>query len=114
MKSRAPLLYAAFAALVLLAIYLAQSSRPVAPAEPAAPGIRPLPASRSSPRAQVSRPPPPVVEIAIQDGKTIDFSQGSAEIRNTLADQAAMEAALKEIQEATKNITFEVPARPVP
>lgn len=113
MKSRAPLLYAVFAALVLLAIYLAQSSQPVAPAEPAVPGSRPLPAARSAPRAQV-RPPPPVVEIAIQDGKTIDFSQGSPEIRDTLADRAAMEAALKEMQEATKNISFEIPARPAP
>ncbi len=50
------------------------------------------------------RPMPP--EVPIEDGKTIDFSQGKAEVRNTAEDQAAMEAALKEMEEASKDVTF--------
>ena len=46
-------------------------------------------------------------EVPIEDGKTIDFSKGKAEVRNTAEDQAAMDAALKEMEEATKDITFE-------
>jgi hypothetical protein len=49
--------------------------------------------------------PPPVVPIA--DGKAIDFSTGKAVVRSTAADKQAMDAALKEMDEATKNVTFQ-------
>lgn len=45
--------------------------------------------------------------VAIQDNKTLDFSGGKAVVKETPADKAAMDAALKEMNEATKNVTFE-------
>lgn len=53
--------------------------------------------------------PPPVVPI--QDGKTIDFSGGQAEVRDDAADRAAMEKAKREMDEATADITF-APTKP--
>lgn len=53
--------------------------------------------------------PPPVVPI--QDGKTIDFSSGQAEVRNDDADRAAIEKAKREMDEATADITF-APTKP--
>ncbi len=74
------------------------------------------PPAAPTPAAQLTTPPAAAAarEVAIQDGKTIDFSKGSAEIRSTPADQAAIEAALREMQEATKNISFEPPAKAAP
>jgi hypothetical protein len=56
-----------------------------------------------------SRPPAP---IAIQDGKTIDFSSGSPVIRDTPADKAEIDAAVKAMDAAAKTVTF--PAEPPP
>ncbi len=56
------------------------------------------------PQDESPRPLPP--EVSIEDGKTIDFSKGKAEVRNTAEDQAAMDAAVKEMEEATKDISF--------
>lgn len=53
-------------------------------------------------------------EVAIEDGKSIDFSKGTAEIQALATDQAAIQAALKEMQEATKNISFEAPPKATP
>lgn len=57
-------------------------------------------------RPDADGPRPMPAEVPIEDGKTIDFSSGKAEVRNTTDDQAAMEAALKEMEEASKDITF--------
>lgn len=48
-------------------------------------------------------PPGPV---PIQDGKTLNFSNGSPQVGDSAADKAALDAGVKEIDEATKNITF--------
>ena len=53
--------------------------------------------------------PPPVVPI--QEGKTIDFSSGQAEVRDDAADRAAIEKAQREMDEATADITF-APTKP--
>ncbi len=66
------------------------------------------------PTAQFAPAPAAAKEVPIEDGKTIDFSKGSAEIRATPVDQAAIDAALKEMQEATKDIRFEAPAKQTP
>lgn len=66
------------------------------------------------PTAQFAPAPTAAKEVPIEDGKTIDFSKGSAEIRATPADQAIIDAALKEMQEATKDIRFEAPAKQTP
>lgn len=45
--------------------------------------------------------------IAIEDGKTIDFSSGRPVVSQTPADQAAMEAVLREMEAAAAEVTFE-------
>jgi hypothetical protein len=57
------------------------------------------------------RPPPPppasrpVVEI--RDRATIDFSSGQPVVHDDAAEKAIIDAALNEINEAARNITFE-------
>jgi hypothetical protein len=50
--------------------------------------------------------------VPIQDGKTINFSNGSPVVGGSAADKAALDAAVREIDEATKNVTFK--AEPTP
>lgn len=54
---------------------------------------------------RVLDPNSPVVPI--QDRATIDFSVGSPVVRAQAEDQAAMDKALREMNEAVKDITFE-------
>lgn len=62
------------------------------------------------PMAPAAVPPPtpaqPMPDVAIQEGKTIDFSSGKPEIRDTPEDRAALEKAKREIDEATKDVVF--------
>jgi hypothetical protein len=44
--------------------------------------------------------------VTIQDGRTIDFSSGRPEVRDTSEDRAAIKAAVMEIDAAVKNVTF--------
>lgn len=46
--------------------------------------------------------------------KTIDFSSGQPVVKDSPEDQAALEAALKDIAEASKDVTFEPTAKPKP
>jgi len=46
-------------------------------------------------------------EVPIQNGTTIDFSIGAPVVRAQAEDQAAMDKALREMNEAVKDITFE-------
>lgn len=68
------------------------------------------------PIAPATVPPPtpaqPRPEVAIQEGKTIDFSSGKPEIRDTPEDRAALEKAKAEMDEATKDVVFP-PTKPV-
>ncbi len=50
--------------------------------------------------------------VPLQDGKTVDFSGGRPVIRDGAADKAAMDAAVREMDEAGKAVTF--PADPPP
>lgn len=61
-------------------------------------------------RLMGGRPAP--APVAIQDGRTINFSSGSPVVANSAADKAALDAGVKAIDEATRNITF--PAQPTP
>jgi len=60
---------------------------------------------------QTSPAAPP--EVAIEDGKTIDFSSGRAEVRETPEDRAALEKARREMEEAAREVKF-TPAKPAP
>jgi len=57
--------------------------------------------------AQPRRPRPAAAPVPIVDGKTIDFSSGTPAVRDSAADRAAMDAAVKEMDEATKSVTFQ-------
>ena len=65
--------------------------------------------------APVAAKPGPAAEPVMLGGanerKTIDFSSGQPVVKDTAADQAAIDAALKDMAEATKNVTFEAPAK---
>lgn len=98
MNSRLPRILAAIG-VVLAVAFIVWKRQPPPPAT--------MPAAQIAPAA-------PAREVAIEDGKTIDFSKGAADIRSNPADQAAIDAALKEMQEATKNISFEAPAKATP
>ncbi len=55
-------------------------------------------------------PPEPIVptrlEVPIQDKATIDFSIGAPVVRSGGADTEAMDRALRQMEEATRNIKF--------
>jgi hypothetical protein len=50
--------------------------------------------------------PPTKLEVPIQDRTTIDFSTGAPQIRVQGKDAEALDQALKEMAEATKDISF--------
>ena len=86
-------------------IYLRHRATVPAPIQPApAPAITP---EAPPPSDQVSAP----AEVPIQEGKTIDFSSGKPEIRATDEDRIAIERAKREMDEATKDVTF-APTKP--
>lgn len=49
---------------------------------------------------------PEPVDLTKHEGQTIDFSSGKAVVKDTAADKAALEAGLKDIADATKDVTF--------
>jgi hypothetical protein len=51
-------------------------------------------------------------EVAIQDGKTIDYSSGKPVVKDTEKEKAAIEKAVKEMDEAAKGVTFRSPQPP--
>lgn len=51
-------------------------------------------------------------EVAIQDGKTIDFSSGRPVVKDTAKEKASIDKAVKEMDEASKGITFSSPSAP--
>ncbi len=58
-------------------------------------------------KAKVAKP-----EIAIQDGKTIDFSSGRAVVKDDAKQKSAIEKSVKEMDDAAATVTFP-PAKPV-
>ncbi len=69
---------------------------------------------RPQPRTPPATPAPEVPAIVpIEDGKTIDFSSGQPDIRETPEDRAALEQAVREMEAAAKEVTFG-PSQPRP
>ena len=71
-----------------------------------APPTLPPPAPPVAIVAPRNDPVPGPLEVPIQDGATIDFSHGAAMVKMQGKDQEALDRALKELAEATKNVTF--------
>jgi hypothetical protein len=71
------------------------------------------PGPASAPLVEVDPPKPVLLGTAETEAKTIDFSTGKAVVKDTPEDQAALEAGLRDIADATKDVTFEA-AKPEP
>lgn len=56
----------------------------------------------------------PKPEVAIQDGKTIDFSNGQPLYRDNAADHAAMTKGVAAMDAAAANVTFAPTTTPPP
>ncbi len=54
-------------------------------------------------------PGKPHPEVAIQDGKTIDFSSGKPVVKDSAKEKASIDKAVKEMDEAAKGVTFGSP-----
>jgi hypothetical protein len=58
-------------------------------------------------------PSTPPIDLTKHEAKTIDFSSGQPVVKDTPEDRAALEQGLKDIEDATRNVTFEAP-KPAP
>jgi hypothetical protein len=78
-------------------------------AAPVATVPSPGPAPAAAPGPLIERTPPEPVALGTPETerKTIDFSSGQAVVKDTPEDQAALEAAVRDIAAATKDVTFE-------
>jgi hypothetical protein len=54
---------------------------------------------------------PVALGTAMTENKTIDFSSGRAVVKDSTEDKAAIDAAMKEIAEATKGVSFDDPTK---
>ena len=77
-----------------------------APAPTPAAGI--VPSDGNGPATPAAQP----VDLASHDGQTIDFSTGQPVTKQTPEDKAALDAGVKEIADATKDVTFDPPKKP--
>ena len=60
-------------------------------------------------------PEPPMagpVDLTQHERKTIDFSSGQPVVKDSPEDRAAIDAALKDMAEAAKGVTFEAKPKP--
>jgi hypothetical protein len=60
-------------------------------------------------KAGTGKPHP---EVAIQDGKAIDFSSGKPVVKDTAKEKASIDKTVKEMDEAAKGVTFASPTPP--
>jgi hypothetical protein len=124
MRRRLYFLLLAVAAGIALGWWGSHRSTPETVPQAAAPGrkhlsppppepVQPPPAS-IEPLVLAPTPftPPPVVvpgarpAVRIQDGKTIDFSSGKPVVKESGEEKAIIDAAVKEMDEAAKNVRF--------
>jgi hypothetical protein len=68
------------------------------------PALAPAPGA-AAPSPATAEP----VDLTKHDGQTIDFSSGQPVVKDSPADRAALEKAAKEMEEATKDMTFTPP-----
>jgi hypothetical protein len=75
-----------------------------------------VPSASPAPREAKAKaiPPTPAEPVAIQDRKTIDFSSGRPVVKDSAQDRAIIDAAVKEMDEAAKNVRFDPTTPPPP
>ena len=117
MKPRVTFIIVIVAALAIAVIILRppQAASPSEPALAESPSVNSLP-DTPPPAVIPSAPPAPATVggpapanpayVAIEEGKTIDFSSGTPDVRNTATDHAALASALAEMEAATDDFTF--------
>jgi len=69
----------------------------------------PPPAAVKGPVAPVRPPDPAPVDLTKPDRQIVDFSSGKPVLKDSPEDRAALEAGLKDIAEATRDLRFEAP-----
>jgi len=72
------------------------------------------PALAASPGPATAAPGAPLtspVDLTQHDAQTIDFSSGQPVVKQSPEDKAALEAGLRDIAAATKEVTFEPPKK---
>lgn len=107
---------------VLLGYLWNRRATPAAPVPPPVTLTKPTPpaatpavtTSKAGPTASAVAQPAPNPPVAIQDNKTVDFSSGKPVVKNSAEDKAAIDAAVKEMDAATKDITFGPTPSPPP
>lgn len=57
---------------------------------------------------------PPAEPLAVKDNQTIDFSSGKGVVKNSAEDQAAIDAAKKEMDAALSEVSFEPAPKAAP
>lgn len=88
---------------------------PAAPAQlapgPLPPGpMNPTPPAKAA-TAAVPAGKPETVDLTQHDGSTVDFSSGHPVVTQSASDKAALQAGLKDIADATKDVTFGPPPK---
>jgi hypothetical protein len=88
------------------------AAQPLAPA----PVVKSAATAAATPASAVggaSRPAVPAepVDLSKHDRQTIDFSSGQPVVKNAAEDKAAIDAAMKDIESAEKETTFEAPKK---
>jgi hypothetical protein len=69
--------------------------------------VIPLPEIKPPPLPVVRNDPPMQQVVPIQDGATLDFSYGAPQVKVQGKDADELAKALKEMAEATKDVTFQ-------
>ncbi len=82
------------------------TAQPIAPA-PTPTVVAPAPVTPKPASPQVAAAPAPTPNnVAIQDGKTIDFSSGKPVVKDDAQEKAIISKAEKEMDEAAKDVSF--------
>lgn len=68
--------------------------------------LRARPAAEKVVGPVVTTAPAEPVDLAKHEAKTIDFSSGKPVVKDTPEDRAALQQGLKDIEEATRDVTF--------
>ncbi len=71
----------------------------------------PAAARTLAPEPPAANPP---VDLTKHDGQTIDFSSGKPVVKTAPEDKAVIDAAVKEMADAAKDVTFEATPPPKP
>ncbi len=112
MKRHALWLALAVAAFIVAAGYLLRRKpAPRAPVPLPVAASRPASSSPYAPPPNQAAPPAPKPIVAIEDGKTLDFSSGAPILKDTAVEKAIIERAVHQINAAVQDVSFSSPTK---